>query len=63
MRLLVVSFLAEEWNAGGVWGSGVGGEVADGVDALLGGGAQHAHDGALSGRSSPGPVAAPYFCG
>jgi hypothetical protein len=37
MAVPVASLLAEERNAGGVWGSGVTDEVVDGVDALLGG--------------------------
>lgn len=43
----------------GVRRSGEGGEVVDGVDAVLVGGAQHAGDAALGGGAVPGAVAAP----
>src|SRR5579859_4769687 len=61
MLVLGSSLLSEKRSAGGVWASGVAGEVVDGVDALLGGGAQDAHDRRLGGRAAPGPVAAPHF--
>src|SRR5579884_2985376 len=54
-----VWLLGEERDEGEVWRSGVAGEPVDGVDPLLGGGSQHAHDPALGAGAGPGAVPAP----
>jgi hypothetical protein len=51
----------KERNGGRVGRSGEPDEELDRVDAALSHAAQHAHDPALGGRPSPGPVATPHL--
>jgi len=52
---------AEEDGESGIGAASAGGEVVDGVEAVLGGCSDDAGEHALGGRPGPGPVAAPGF--
>lgn len=53
----------EEGDGGRVWGAGQVDEVVDGVDALLGGGAEHGHHPTLGFGLAVAPVATADFSG
>lgn len=55
------SLSAEEDGESGVGAAGTSGQVVDAVDAVFGGGGEHADDGPVGVRAGPGSVAAPDF--